>query len=69
MICIIIVGVILQPSDAAPKNPSEKYKACFNNCVADCKKFEGGGETFCEMKCDSDCTAKEEADDLNIKLP
>ncbi|KAF3436270.1 hypothetical protein FNV43_RR23362 [Rhamnella rubrinervis] len=40
---------------------SAKYKECFNSCEKECK--DGGqGYTFCEMKCDADCGAKEIAD-------
>ncbi|KAI5597121.1 hypothetical protein POPTR_002G050150v4 [Populus trichocarpa] len=42
----------------------DHYAACFNDCEDKCKS-EGNGYSFCEMKCDADCVAKETL--LNFK--
>lgn len=37
-----------------------QYKQCFKDCRDTCQT-EGNGNTFCEMKCDGDCMARETA--------
>ncbi|XP_056177454.1 major pollen allergen Ole e 6-like [Syzygium oleosum] len=65
MCCVVAAALNIHTVVAAT---DEKFKACFNTCESECKA-DGNGSTFCEMKCDGDCTAKEVADKLNIKLP
>lgn len=55
IMCIVVVAA-LHVSEAFIAD----YKDCFNNCEKECKD-EGQGYTFCEMKCDADCAAKEAA--------
>ncbi|XP_056176651.1 major pollen allergen Ole e 6-like [Syzygium oleosum] len=43
----------------------DAYKNCFVDCHKTCQG-EGNGNTFCEMKCDSDCMAQETAAKLNM---
>ncbi|PKI56040.1 hypothetical protein CRG98_023580 [Punica granatum] len=38
----------------------DQYRQCFKDCHDSCET-EGNGNTFCEMKCDGDCMAKETA--------
>ncbi|KGN46487.1 major pollen allergen Ole e 6 [Cucumis sativus] len=42
-----------------------KYKACFVTCEKECIE-RGSGHSYCEVKCDEDCGAKEAADKLHI---
>ncbi|KAK6940789.1 Pollen allergen ole e 6 [Dillenia turbinata] len=65
LVCIVVVAA-MQFTDAL--NADEKFRSCFNTCEEECKAH-GEGNSFCEMKCDADCTAKEVADKLHIKLP
>ncbi|CAK7346553.1 unnamed protein product [Dovyalis caffra] len=39
----------------------DQYVTCFNDCEDKCKS-DGNGYTFCEMKCDADCLAKQAVD-------
>lgn len=56
--CFLVVAA-LQVCEAGLEDKfSARYKECFNNCEDQCKK-DGQGYTFCEMKCDADCGAKE----------
>ncbi|KAK6785881.1 hypothetical protein RDI58_014406 [Solanum bulbocastanum] len=36
---------------------ANEYKDCYNDCQKECTN-EGFGYTRCEMKCDSECSAK-----------
>lgn len=47
-------------ASAGGPSPREVYKTCFAGCDNKCKG-SGNGATFCEMKCDTDCAAKESA--------
>ncbi|OWM74301.1 major pollen allergen Ole e 6-like [Punica granatum] len=42
----------------------DQYRQCFKDCHDSCET-EGNGNTFCEMKCDGDCMAKETAAKLD----
>lgn len=45
-----------------------EFAECFNTCDKECSD-EGFGRTFCEMKCDADCVAKEtKGMNMNILL-
>lgn len=57
VMCIVVVAS-MHVREANADAFSTKYKECFNNCEKECKN-EGQGYTFCEMKCDADCGAKE----------
>merc|ERR1711879_461404 len=45
---------------------ADKFASCFNNCEQECKA-SGQGQTFCEMKCDTDCFNKDVA--ARLKFP
>ncbi|KAL3725617.1 hypothetical protein ACJRO7_030619 [Eucalyptus globulus] len=64
--CIVVATALnIHMAEAAI---DEKFKVCFNTCQSECKA-DGNGSTFCEIRCDGECSAKEIADKLNIKLP
>merc|ERR1712154_67818 len=66
LMCIVVVAAFsLQEAKAAEL---DKFKGCFSNCGKGCLG-EGNGNTFCEKKCDNDCSEKELAEKLNINLP
>lgn len=57
LICMVVLAAVqVQQTQAA----AEVYKACYKSCERDCESG-GQGYTFCEMKCDTDCAAKEVA--------
>lgn len=62
MCCVVAAALNIHTAEAAT---DEKFKACFNTCESECKA-DGNGSTFCEMKCDGDCTAKEVAGTLHV---
>ncbi|KAF2285413.1 hypothetical protein GH714_003638 [Hevea brasiliensis] len=51
-----------------PQADADKFGSCFNTCEQECMAG-GQGQTFCEMKCDTDCFDKEVAAKLNAKVP
>lgn len=56
LMCIVVVAAFsLQEAKAAEL---DKFKGCFSNCGKGCLG-EGNGNTFCEKKCDNDCSEKE----------
>ena len=65
LVCIFLVvaTMCVRPVEAE----DDRFKSCFKNCEQECSR-DGHGSTFCEMKCDEDCGAKEVADKLNIRL-
>ncbi|KAI3439410.1 uncharacterized protein J3R85_004832 [Psidium guajava] len=66
LVCIVVAAALnIRTAEAAI---DEKFKSCFNTCESECKA-EGNGSTTCEIRCDNECSAKEIADKLNIKLP
>ncbi|XP_038713534.1 major pollen allergen Ole e 6-like [Tripterygium wilfordii] len=66
VMCIVVVAA-MQLRQAEATDGDSKFKDCFTSCEKECMD-DGHGNTFCEMKCDSDCGAKEIADKLNINL-
>lgn len=61
LMCIVVaVALNVHAAEAAT---DEKFKACFNTCHRECTA-DAHGSTFCEIKCDGDCTAKEVAGTL-----
>ncbi|KAL9686411.1 hypothetical protein QQ045_023869 [Rhodiola kirilowii] len=43
-----------------------RFAKCFETCKSECLKLQD--EYSCEMKCDSECSAKEFADKLGVKI-
>ncbi|KAK6925060.1 Pollen allergen ole e 6 [Dillenia turbinata] len=64
LMCVVVVAA-MQLTEA--QSSEEKFRSCFNDCEKKCMGF-GHGNSFCEMKCDADCTAKEVADKLKSKI-
>ncbi|PON94939.1 Pollen allergen ole e [Trema orientale] len=64
-ICVVVFAA-LNVREAEAADPA-KFKDCFTKCEEECRG-DGNGHTFCEVKCDSDCGAKEAAEKLNINL-
>ncbi|KAH7838527.1 hypothetical protein Vadar_027675 [Vaccinium darrowii] len=57
LMCMAVMAAVqVQEAQAL----GEVYKTCFAGCDNKCKG-SGNGATFCEMKCDTDCAAKESA--------
>ncbi|KAG7967532.1 hypothetical protein I3843_08G104300, partial [Carya illinoinensis] len=57
MCTVVVVAFSLNHEVEATE---DLYGSCFNTCQKGCVK-DGNGNTFCEIKCDSECTAKENA--------
>jgi hypothetical protein len=56
LMCIMVIAAFsLHEAKAAQ---DDKFKLCFTNCKEGCTK-DGNGNSFCEMKCDNECGAKE----------
>ncbi|CAK9151100.1 unnamed protein product [Ilex paraguariensis] len=55
LMCIVVLAAVHVHEVVADE---EVYKSCYAPCHQDCSS-EGNGYTFCEMKCDGDCGAKE----------
>lgn len=51
-----VVAAAMHLSEASPVD--DQYVTCFNDCKDKCKS-EGNGYSFCEMKCDTDCLARQ----------
>ncbi|KAI8522930.1 hypothetical protein RHMOL_Rhmol13G0035200 [Rhododendron molle] len=57
LMCMAVMAAVqVQEAQAI----GEVYKTCYGGCHNDCVT-SGNGSTFCEMKCDTDCAAKEAA--------
>ncbi|XVE77812.1 hypothetical protein DITRI_Ditri13aG0092500 [Diplodiscus trichospermus] len=63
LVCIVLVAATVFPVEA----DDGRFSSCFKNCEQECQA-DGRGSSFCEMKCDADCGAKEAAAKLNINL-
>ncbi|KAG5236593.1 MAJOR POLLEN ALLERGEN OLE E 6-LIKE [Salix viminalis] len=63
VLCLVLVSAAELPGAAA-----DQFGSCFNDCEQQCKAG-GQGQTFCEMKCDTDCFDKEIDGKLHIKFP
>ena len=55
LLCIVAAAA-MHLTEASPVD--DQYATCFNDCDDKCKN-EGNGYSFCEMKCDADCLAKQ----------
>ncbi|PSS06417.1 Major pollen allergen Ole e like [Actinidia chinensis var. chinensis] len=56
LMCMVIAAAMhVREAEAI----GEVYKTCYEGCHKEC--LSGNGFTFCEMKCDTDCAAKESA--------
>ncbi|KAF9682907.1 hypothetical protein SADUNF_Sadunf05G0156700 [Salix dunnii] len=60
----IVAAAAMHLTEASPVD--DQYATCFNGCDDKCKS-EGNGYSFCEMKCDADCLAKQ-AFDMAVKV-
>lgn len=56
VVCMVLLATVKVQAES--DKDSQIYVSCFNSCEAECKAA-GGGHTFCEMKCDEDCSDKE----------
>ncbi|KAI3441982.1 uncharacterized protein J3R85_001558 [Psidium guajava] len=65
IVCAVLVATF-GPGEA--DDLLSAYRNCFTECHKTCEG-EGNGNTFCEMKCDTDCMAQETAAKLNMKQP
>lgn len=54
LMCIVVATTTMNLSEATMLD--DEFKLCFNNCEQECKG-QGHGNTYCEMKCDTDCVA------------
>ncbi|GKU86556.1 hypothetical protein SLEP1_g1068 [Rubroshorea leprosula] len=67
--CLVVAAAMYVPAAAQAAGTSDDdFRSCFNNCHSGCTTG-GSGNTFCEMKCDADCVAKEAAAKLNLLRP
>ncbi|WRX09767.1 Pollen allergen ole e 6 - like 1 [Theobroma cacao] len=64
LVCIVVAATMCLREVEADE---DRFSSCFRNCQRDCRN-DGHGNTFCEMKCDADCGAKEVAAKLNINI-
>ncbi|OVA15520.1 Pollen allergen ole e 6 [Macleaya cordata] len=63
VMCIVLVATLYVQETAAIDENMKAYaefKSCFNTCKPECIA-EGKGNSMCEIKCDSECAAKEVA--------
>ena len=61
LMCIVVLAVVrvqAEKEDHGEGPAAQAYKTCINDCEEKCRA-EGGGYTFCEMKCDEDCADEE----------
>ncbi|RAL43489.1 hypothetical protein DM860_012630 [Cuscuta australis] len=61
--CLFVLSAMQGGVQVAEAAGSPVYRECFDTCLNDCMKG-GRGYTDCEMKCDTECGAKE----FNAKL-
>ncbi|KAL9671496.1 hypothetical protein QQ045_009065 [Rhodiola kirilowii] len=55
VLCVLLMAAAIYVHEAEAIG---EFADCFNTCDKECQ-YEGFGRTFCEMKCDADCVAKE----------
>lgn len=60
LVCIVILSAFNLHDVEAANELDEKYKSCFNSCHKPCTE-EGNGNSLCEVKCDGECSAIEDA--------
>lgn len=65
LMCVVVVAAVHLSPVAADEKASAIWKDCFKHCEKDCL-HAGTGYTNCEMKCDSECDAREIAGNYNI---
>ncbi|CAK7327090.1 unnamed protein product [Dovyalis caffra] len=63
VLCLVLVAAVELPKAAA-----DQFGSCFSTCEQECRSG-GKGQTFCEMKCDTDCFDKEIGAKLHITRP
>ncbi|KAI5580231.1 hypothetical protein POPTR_008G155600v4 [Populus trichocarpa] len=63
VLCLVLVAAVELPKAAA-----DAYGSCFNTCEQECR-IGGQGQTFCEMKCDTDCFNKDVGAKLHFTAP
>uniref|UniRef100_A0A9I9EKB3 Major pollen allergen Ole e 6-like n=1 Tax=Cucumis melo TaxID=3656 RepID=A0A9I9EKB3_CUCME len=75
LMCIVLVATlqfaIAKEEDEVTKYEAKfdaKYKSCYETCEKECLQKGNNGQSFCEVKCDEDCSEKEAADKLHIEL-
>ncbi|KAI6674776.1 hypothetical protein NL676_002682 [Syzygium grande] len=56
LVCVVLAGAL--HAREAEATADGAFKSCFTACHDGCKAG-GHGFTFCEMKCDTECTEKE----------
>lgn len=57
---VMFMVVMAANNKAAEAGDLDEYKDCFDTCHKNCfQDGNGQGYTFCEMKCDTECGAKE----------
>ncbi|XP_059664413.1 major pollen allergen Ole e 6-like [Cornus florida] len=64
VMCIVVVAAFHVPEAEGWGEMLKDFKECYGPCKQEC--LDGGnGFTFCEMKCDTECGAKEFTDKIN----
>ncbi|KAJ4843440.1 hypothetical protein Tsubulata_049703 [Turnera subulata] len=63
VVALLVVCLVFFAAVQIPQASAETWDACMPDCEEKCKAA-GNGQTFCEMKCDTDCFDKE----INAKL-
>ncbi|OMP01440.1 Pollen allergen ole e 6 [Corchorus olitorius] len=66
LVCIVVAATMCVEEVGAHES-KDHFSKCFKECDKECHE-NGHGNTFCEMKCDEDCGAKEAEAKLNIKF-
>ncbi|XP_059302686.1 major pollen allergen Ole e 6-like [Lycium barbarum] len=55
LMCMVVLTAV---SVSKVEATEEEYKDCYNTCHQECSQ-QGQGYTFCEVKCDEDCSRKD----------
>ncbi|KAK9139918.1 hypothetical protein Scep_009599 [Stephania cephalantha] len=61
VVCLVVL-LATTPSSVVAEDDS--YAICLKGCLDNCKAA-GSGNSFCEMRCDGKCLAKEAAASLD----
>ncbi|OIT39378.1 PREDICTED: major pollen allergen Ole e 6-like [Nicotiana attenuata] len=56
LMCMVVLTAVSNVPKA--EATEEEFKDCYNTCHQECSQ-EGHGYTYCEMKCDTECSMKE----------
>ncbi|PHT80476.1 Major pollen allergen Ole e 6, partial [Capsicum annuum] len=51
LMCMVVLTTMSEATE-------EEYRDCYHTCHKQCSE-DGHGYTFCEMKCDTDCSRKD----------